>query len=197
MAPRCSLSPSSGGSQPASQYSEQAAAPDPWAGAPSCRPGSLAQPHPRVQGQVGCSEPRPSPGQGRGCSRSLLAAAPQSLLWEEAPKSKHSLMVPPSGVCHISHQPDFQSRWLSLGPLAFLRMSELHAWGILTSVILLLGCWGLPDVQQVSESAGALGPGSELFWVLKRSGERGGCQTAPGQSGGILLASGFALPGGI
>ncbi|XP_074187410.1 A disintegrin and metalloproteinase with thrombospondin motifs 13 isoform X3 [Rhinolophus sinicus] len=27
-------------------------------------------------------------------------------------------------------------------------MSELHAWGILTSVILLLGCWGLPDVQQ-------------------------------------------------
>ncbi|KAF6326869.1 ADAM metallopeptidase with thrombospondin type 1 motif 13 [Rhinolophus ferrumequinum] len=27
-------------------------------------------------------------------------------------------------------------------------MSELHPWGILTSVILLLGCWGLPDVQQ-------------------------------------------------
>nr|XP_019584504.1 PREDICTED: A disintegrin and metalloproteinase with thrombospondin motifs 13 isoform X2 [Rhinolophus sinicus] len=57
-------------------------------------------------------------------------------------------MVPPSGVCHISHQPDFQSQWLSRGQLAFLRMSELHAWGILTSVILLLGCWGLPDVQQ-------------------------------------------------
>ncbi|KAM5259476.1 A disintegrin and metalloproteinase with thrombospondin motifs 13 isoform 3-T3 [Hipposideros larvatus] len=27
-------------------------------------------------------------------------------------------------------------------------MRELHPWGILTSAFLLLGCWGLPDVQQ-------------------------------------------------
>lgn len=66
-------------------------------------------------------------------------------------------------------------------------------WGIFTSAF-LLGCWGLPDVQQVGKSAGA-----GLFWVLKRVPGETGLPNSPWAEGGgvLFLALAFALGGGI
>ncbi|XP_023098731.2 A disintegrin and metalloproteinase with thrombospondin motifs 13 isoform X5 [Felis catus] len=62
--------------------------------------------------------------------------------------------VTSQGVCHIPHQPDFQSQGsLPLSRLVFLRMREPRPWGrcvgaTLTSAFFLLGCWGRSDFQQ-------------------------------------------------
>lgn len=55
----------------------ESTAPESWAGAPSFRPGGLAQPHPRYRASWGALNPRTSPEQGPGCSsRSLPPPTP-------------------------------------------------------------------------------------------------------------------------
>lgn len=171
--------PSLGRREPACCHGipSQSTAPEPWAAAPAFGPGGLAQPHPRCRASWGALNPRTSPGQRPGCSSRSLPAPPhtQPLSWEGTPQREQPACWPRPvcvcvGVCHIPH-PDLQSLWLSLGPR---RMSELRpwgrcVWGILTSAFLLLSCRGLPDVQQVGDSAG-----TGLFWGLKRvPGETG------------------------
>lgn len=179
----------------------ESTAPEP---APAFGPGGLAQPHPRCRASWGALNPRTSPGQRPGCSSRSLPAPPPThthtapVLGGNSPEETASLLAPPSvcvwGVCHIPH-PDLQSLWLSLGPR---RMSELRpwgrcVWGILTSAFLLLSCRGLPDVQQVGDSAG-----TGLFWGLKRVPGETGLPNSPwAEWGCFFLASAFALGGGI
>eukprot|EP00070_Physeter_catodon_P020983 XP_023982192.2 A disintegrin and metalloproteinase with thrombospondin motifs 13-like [Physeter catodon] len=76
--------------------------------------------------------------------------APRPLPWEEAPTSKHSLIIQPSGSVAFHAGQIAVTTALSLPG----RMSELRVQGrcvraILISVpLVLLGCWGLPDFRQ-------------------------------------------------
>lgn len=138
---------------------------------------------------------------------------PWPLPWEEAPKSKHSLLFPPPGDRHIPCWADFQSQGSlplpqagfpedeGASPLGEIRGGNAH---FLLSPG-LPGTVRFPAGGRICRSRGVRVPWgwqSELFWVLKEGapggwGRDGAAQTAFGQSGGVLSSSRFALGGSV
>ncbi|XP_007453197.1 PREDICTED: A disintegrin and metalloproteinase with thrombospondin motifs 13 [Lipotes vexillifer] len=110
----------------------------------------LGQRHRRRTGGCTLSQAPAQPKAGPWREEPAGCPAPRPLPWEEAPTSKHSLIIQPSGSVAFHAGQTAVTAALSLPG----RMSELCLQGrcvraILISVpLVLLGCWGLPDFRQ-------------------------------------------------
>ncbi|KAJ8797507.1 hypothetical protein J1605_017239 [Eschrichtius robustus] len=111
--------------------------------------------------------------------------APRPLPWEEAPTSKHSLNVQPSGSVAFHAGQIAVTTALSLpGRMSELRLQGRCVRAILISVLLvLLGCWGLPDFRQ--QFLQALEPEEVTAYFGPDAASEGTCP-------GVLLARGVS-----